>query len=108
MYVFVLLQPGENEDPERLLGPAHVEFIDSLIERNAVLLGGDFSGLVENAHAAYLLRCGDLDEAERIVAADPFVINDLARPKLVEWQLVAVNPDAVDADDIVHPAHGGR
>ena len=39
-YVLVLLRPGVNADDEPLHAEAHERFIDSLIERNLVLLGG--------------------------------------------------------------------
>ena len=97
------MQSGQNADAEERHAAAHREFISSLIKRNAVVLGGDFSDLVEGANAAYLLSCGNVDEAESIAAADPFAVNEVVQPKCVEWQLVAVNPEAVDISDIVRP-----
>jgi hypothetical protein len=39
-YVLVILRRGGSADDERLHAEAHERFIDSLIERNLVLLGG--------------------------------------------------------------------
>lgn len=83
---------------------AHEPFIDSLIERNAVLLGGPFG--VEPApgvSAAYLLRCGSVDEARALVAEDPLVAHGLADPQLIPWDLVGINPCAIDPSLVVEP-----
>jgi hypothetical protein len=58
---------------------------------------------VDDLDAAYVLRCGSLDEAREIVATDPFVINDVARPEPVVWKLVGINPDAIDAAAVLRP-----
>jgi uncharacterized protein YciI len=102
-YVLVILRRGGNADDERLHAEAHVRFIDSLIERNLVLLGGGFAEAVDDADAAYVLRCGSVEEAREIVATDPFVINDVARPEPVVWELVGINPDAIDAAAVLRP-----
>jgi uncharacterized protein YciI len=103
MYVLVILQPEENADAEPRHAPAHVEFVSSMIKRNVVLLGGAFSEPIDDAPAAYLLRCRDLEEATRITAEDPYVVNGVTRPRFVEWQLVGVNPEAIEIDDVVRP-----
>jgi hypothetical protein len=58
---------------------------------------------VEDAYAAYVLRCSGVDEARRIAAEDPFVVHDVVRPDCVEWELVGVNPDAIDASAVIRP-----
>jgi uncharacterized protein YciI len=102
-YVLVILRRGGNADDQRLHAHAHERFIDSLIERNLVLLGGGFAEAVDDLEAAYVLRCGGLEEAREIVATDPFVINDVARPEPVVWELVGINPDAIDAAAVLRP-----
>jgi uncharacterized protein YciI len=104
VYVLVVLQDGSNADAEALHATAHEEFISALIKRNAVLLGGALADVVDKAHSAYVLRCKHMAEAERLAAEDPFAVNDVVRPKCVEWQLVGVNPDAIDAADVVRAA----
>jgi hypothetical protein len=50
-----------------------------------------------------VLRCGSLEEAGKIAAEDPFVTNGVMRSVCVEWQLVGINPDAIDDEAIVRP-----
>jgi uncharacterized protein YciI len=104
VYVLVILREGDNADAEPLHTAAHQRFITSLIRRNAVLLGGALGEAVGDVSAAYVLRCGHVEEAQRIAAEDPFVVNDVMRLRCVEWELVGVNPEAVDEVDVVRPA----
>src|ERR671922_777420 len=102
-YVLVILRGGENAEAEQLHAPAHEQFISSLIRQNIVLLGGAFADAVDDAHAAYVLRCSGVREARGIVAEDPFVVHDVVRPECVEWELVGVNPDAIEASAVIRP-----
>jgi uncharacterized protein YciI len=100
-YVLVILRGGENADADQVHAAEHEQFISSLIKRNAVLLGGSFAEAIDDAYAAYVLRCGGVEEARRIAAADPFVLHGVVRPECVEWELVGINPEAIDASAIV-------
>jgi uncharacterized protein YciI len=102
-YVLVLLSEGTSAKDLQVHAEGHERFISSLIRRNLVLLGGDFGDAVGGAYAAYLLRCGGVSEARAIAADDPLVANDVARAKCVEWKLVGINPDAIDASAVVRP-----
>jgi uncharacterized protein YciI len=102
-YVLVILRRGGNADDERLHAEAHERFIDSLIERNLVLLGGGFAEPIDDADAAYLLRCNGVEEARQIAATDPYVVHDVVRPEPVVWELVGINPDAIDAAAVLRP-----
>jgi uncharacterized protein YciI len=102
-YVLVILRSGGNAADDQLHAPAHERFIDSLIKQNIVLLGGAFAEAVNDASAAYVLRCSGIEEARAIVAEDPFVVHDVLRPECVEWELVGVNPDAIDASAVIRP-----
>ena len=97
-YVLVLLEEVEGGQP--VAENAHEEFVDSLIARNLVLLGGELE--LGRAFAAYVLRAS-LADAESIVAEDPLVVAGVAQPRLVPWELVGVNPDAIDEALIVRP-----
>jgi uncharacterized protein YciI len=102
-YVLVILQHGGNADDERLHADAHERFIDSLIERNLVLLGGGFAEVVDDADGAYLLQCASLEEAREVAAADPYAVHDVVRPECVVWELVGINPDAIDVAAVLRP-----
>jgi uncharacterized protein YciI len=92
VYFLVLLQESGSADDV-----AHEPFIDSLVERNLVLLGGDFDEeAFPGVTAAYVLRCGDLAEAEAVVATDPLVASGACEATVVGWDLVGVNLNAID------------
>jgi hypothetical protein len=51
---------------------------------------------VQDARAAYLLRCEDVEEARAIAGRDPLTVHGVMRPPCVQWELVGVNPAAID------------
>jgi len=98
-YFLVLLQKTAGAaDP-----PEHEPFVDSLVARNLVLLGGDLLPPAHGTEAAYVLFCGSLDEARGIVAEDPLVSSGAMRAEVVEWELVGVNPAAVEPSLLLTP-----
>ena len=103
MYVLVLLRAGDNVEEEPAHAEDHERFIDSLIERNLVLLGGGFAQPIGDSVAAYLLRCESVEAACTLVETDPYVANHVLRPELTEWELVGINPDAIDANVVLRP-----
>jgi uncharacterized protein YciI len=103
VYVLVVLRAGERVTDEPLHAVAHERFIDSLIERNLVLLGGGFAEPIDDSVAAYVLRCATVDEARGLVETDPYVANGVVQPELARWELVGINPAAIDAGSVVRP-----
>lgn len=95
----VLLQPVAGAGPQ----PDHEPFVDWLIARNLVVLGGDLAPPPLGVEAAYVLSCASLTEAHDIVARDPLVSSGCMRVDVVEWQLVGVNPDAVERELLIRP-----
>jgi uncharacterized protein YciI len=95
MYVVVFLRRGENAQEERY-DEAHEAFIDSLISRHAILLGGPFGALLGDVDGAYVLRCGSLDEAREIASEDPLVVHGVSRAECLEWRLVGIDVDAIE------------
>jgi uncharacterized protein YciI len=93
-----VLKAGLSVDEEPKHADAHVAFIDSLIKRRLTFLGGDFSEPVDGIAAAYLLRCGSIEEAEAVAAEDPYAINDVDETETVEWQLVGIEPELIDSN----------
>ena len=93
MYVLVTLHEGPKFGE---VDADHETFIDSLIAKHLVLLGGDLVEAGPGIQAAYVLRCDDLATAEAIVATDPLVSSGEMRAQLAEWQLVGIDLGAVD------------
>jgi uncharacterized protein YciI len=103
VYVLVLFREGPRLDELDAHAATHNDFVTSLIRRNLVVLGGNFSERVGDAHAAYLLHCRSPAAALELIADDPFFAHGVLEPQLIEWRLVGVNPDAVEPTDIVTP-----
>ena len=97
MYVVVFLRRGENAQDEERHAAAHEAFIDSLIARHAILLGGPFGRLLDDVDGAYVLRCRSLDEAREIASGDPLVVHRASRAECIEWQLVGIDVDAIES-----------
>jgi uncharacterized protein YciI len=95
-YFLVLLIPSSNHRAASEHFAAHVAFIEAMAAAHVVLLGGDFDSAVEGAEAAYLLHTNSRDEAQAWAAKDPFVTHAVYRPRVVAWNLVGVDPGAVD------------
>jgi hypothetical protein len=91
VYVLVVLTERPDVDGPP---PEHEPFVDSLIERGLVLLGGTLG----DVDAAYVLRCDTLDEARAVVAEDPLVSSGAFTPSIAPWDLVGVDLRLVDAD----------
>jgi uncharacterized protein YciI len=100
-YFLVVLKAGPAVDEEPRHAGAHVGFIDSLIERRLVFLGGDFSTAVDGMSAAYLLRCNSIEEAQAVAAEDPYSIHGVYETETVEWQLVGIDPELIDSNLVV-------
>jgi uncharacterized protein YciI len=94
VYFLVLLTEAGPSEASR---PDHEPFVDALIERHQILLGGRLTASsVGSPIAAYVLRCESLIEAERLAAADPLVSQGCAMPIVAEWELVALDLLAIE------------
>jgi len=49
-----------------------------------------------DVHAGYLLRCDSVEAAEALAAEDPYFCAGVFRPEAVEWELVGIDPRAID------------
>ena len=65
-YFLVLLHAGPNRARSEPPWSAHVAFIDSLVELDVVLLGGDFGRPVAGAEGAYVLHASTGREKQRL------------------------------------------
>lgn len=106
MYYLVLFRPGAAGSNTRL-NAEHEAFVDRLIRANRILLGGNLSPRDE-LPGGYLLACASREEAEELVRTDPYVQGGVFDPRVLEWRLVAINPDAIDPELIVRPGDVGK
>ncbi len=67
------------------------------------MLGGGWTPAAGGFDAAYLVSCESLEEAQAIAESDPLVRADAIRCDVVEWELVGMNPDAVDRSSLLYP-----
>ena len=102
-YVLVLLRPGPSVDAHDRWAEDHRKFVDSLIRRNLILLGGGLTGAAD-LQAAYVLRAAGAEEAAAVAADDPFVRHGVVEPVPLPWELVGINPEAIDPASVVTPA----
>ena len=78
-YFLVLLHPAPDQVTADPPWSAHVAFIDSLVELDVILLGGDFGSSVAGAEAAYVLHTSTRQEAETWTHKDPLVLHRVLR-----------------------------
>jgi uncharacterized protein YciI len=102
MHALVLMAPTGAVSADAELRADHERFIDRLDERNKVVLGGSWRPQAAGFEAAYLVSCGSLDEARELAASDPLVRAGAIRCEVIEWELVGVNPGAVDRSSLLN------
>jgi uncharacterized protein YciI len=96
MYFLVLLQLSPDAPADV---PEHEPFIDCLIERHVVLLGGGFDPEpADSVIGGYLLHVEDRAAAEAIVATDPYLTSGACTATITHWDLVAIDKEAIDPD----------
>ena len=103
MHALVLMAPTGTSRADDGVQAAHERFIDELDRANRVVTGGSLkppSGLLEGA---YVLRCESIAEAREVAESDLLVRAGAVRCEVLEWVLVAFNPDAVDPEALLYP-----
>jgi uncharacterized protein len=74
----------EERKPHR---SAHLQYLNLLAERGDLVLGGAFADL---SSGLLIFKATTADDVERMAAADPYVINNVAKSYRVrEWTTVA-------------------
>jgi uncharacterized protein YciI len=101
LVLMVPRDPGWVDDDE--VQRRHEQYIDELDQRKKVVLGGQWIPPAGPFAAAYVLSCESLREAREIAQTDPLVQANAIECQVVEWQLVGVNPDAVDRGALLFP-----
>jgi len=102
MYALILFRLGSRPETADV-AREHEAFIDDLIRGNQILLGGPWDCAAGPFRAAYLLRCASLEEARATTSADPIFRDRVYEAEIVEWQLVGINPEAIDRDLVLTP-----
>ena len=73
----------------------HERFIEELIARNLILLGGGFGEPAGDVVGAYVLATDSRGEALELAGKDPLVIAGARNCSVVEWELVGINTGAL-------------
>ena len=100
-YLLVLLAPGERFGAEGY-GAAHEAFITRLIETDQILLGGRLDP-PEPYWGGYLLACASPEAGRALAQQDPYISEGLAQPSYQVWDLVGINPRAIDPSRVLGP-----
>jgi len=95
-YFLVLLRPGPRHGERARFADEHVGHIDAMAARGVVLLGGDFIGGIGNVEAGYLLHTRTSAEAAAWADRDPLVREGVLIYEIVPWELVGIEPTAID------------
>ena len=103
MYALVLLKPRPATRATARLDDEHEAFITDLTRSNRILLGGEWTSHQGSVAAAYLLRVASLDEAAAVAEDDPLVRARAYEADIVQWDLVGINPEAIEADLVLRP-----
>ena len=103
MHALVLLAPSGTTPADDVLQADHERFIDELDRANTVVTGGSLRPPSDRLDGAYLLRCESLAEAREVAESDPLVRAGAVRFEVLEWVLVAFNPDAIDRSALLYP-----
>jgi uncharacterized protein YciI len=101
MHALVLMAPRRNNPADAELQVEHARFIDQLDQADTVVLGGGLRPAAAGFEGGYVLTCESLEQAREISASDPLVRAEAIRCQVVEWELVGINPDAVDRDALL-------
>ena len=103
MHALVLLAPIGTPPAVDDLQADHERFIDRLDRANTIITGGSLRPASDQLDGAYVLRCESIEEARKIADSDPLVRAGAARCEVLEWVLVAFNPDAIDRGALLYP-----
>jgi uncharacterized protein YciI len=101
VYVLVLPRNGENAARRRSTRKRTSASSTGLSSATRCCSAGRSLRAARDLGAAYLLRCIGLQEAEAIAAEDPLVAHGVVRAECAEWELVGIDPAAIDPDHVV-------
>lgn len=82
-----IVETRYTEDRDKLMAsrPRHREFLQSLVDRGQVLAGGPFA---DDSGGFAVYRVADAAELDRLLAADPYTVDDVAAKRIVrEWKI---------------------
>lgn len=95
-YFLVLLEASTNRKQEEKYRIQHMEFIDSMIEQNKVLLGGSLGTGLKEMEGAYLSNVRTYAQAEEWALKDPYFEHNVYRAHIIQWDLVGIDKNAID------------
>jgi uncharacterized protein YciI len=105
-YFLVMLDELSSASAREAHLAEHEHFVDSMVARNLVLLGGEFDEKVGASYAAYVLAADGTAAAMAIAADDPLVRHGHVSPHVVEWCLIGINRRAIAPEQWLEPTDG--
>jgi uncharacterized protein YciI len=103
MHALVLMVPSGTTRADADVQTEHERFIDMLDRANQVITGGSLRPPSDRLEGAYVLRCDSLADAREVAESDPLVRAGAVRCEVLEWVLVAFNPNAIDRGALLYP-----
>ncbi len=91
-FLVLLTDAGATVEPPE---GEHERFIEELIARNLILLGGGFAEPAQGVVGAYVLATDSREEALELARQDPLVLSGARGCTVVEWELVGINTGAL-------------
>jgi uncharacterized protein len=84
MKFFAALLPVRDLEKSQEFRPAHVEFLDQKSKEGKILARGRF---VDGAGGLIIYKADSLEDAKKIAASDPYVVNGARSLELHEWDM---------------------
>ena|SRR2546423_452907 len=103
-YFLVLLDELTTGSTRELGAGDHDLFVDFMLARNVILLGGGFDEKIGDSYAAYVLVADDGAAALAVAAEDPLMRHGHVSLRVVEWQLVGINRRTIDPAQVLESA----
>lgn len=81
---FAVFLPMKDAQKSREFRPQHLEFLKQGREERTILMNGPF---VDGAGGLVIYKGASLDEIEKLVNTDPYIVNGAREYEIHEWDM---------------------
>ena len=81
---FAVFLPMKDAQKSREFRPQHLEFLKQCREERTILMNGPF---VDGAGGLVIYKGASLDEIEKLVNTDPYIVNGAREYEIHEWDM---------------------